>query len=131
MLALVTDLIFATKIISTAKSLGVEIKTVRSLEKLDERLATGVDRLALIDLNADGVDVVAAIDSCHRAAHRPRIIAYVSHIQADLIEAARQAGADEGDLPSKPENGVTSITAKDKKRQRTVGLENVLSGTPG
>ena len=95
MLCLVTDLIFSTQITSTASSLGVQVKVVRTLEKLRERLETGIDRAALIDLNADGVDVIDAIQLCRQSPHRPRIIAYVSHVRADLIQAARSAGADE------------------------------------
>lgn len=95
MLALVTDLIFATKITSTAKSVGAEVVIVRTLDKLAQRLAQGGQKAVLIDLNAEGVDVLAAIDHCHRASPRPRIIAYASHVQAELIAVARQAGADE------------------------------------
>ncbi len=93
--AVVTDLIFSTKITSTAKSVGADVKVVRSLEKLDERLAAGGCKTVLVDLDADGVDVLAAIGRVCAAADRPRIVAYVSHVRADLIAGARQAGADE------------------------------------
>lgn len=95
MLALITDLIFATKVTSTARSMGASIKLVRSADALGEALSTGQDRLVLIDLNAEGVDVLSAIRACSAAPHRPRTICYASHMQAELIEAARQAGADE------------------------------------
>jgi DNA-binding NarL/FixJ family response regulator len=95
MLVLVTDLIFATKITSTASALGVAVKTVRSIEKLRERLNTLEHETVLIDLNSEGVDVLEAIRAAKAAAHRPRVIAYASHVQADLIAQARQAGADE------------------------------------
>lgn len=95
MLALVTDLIFSTKIKSTAASMGAEVKMVRSLEKLDERLAAAHDDLVIVDLNAEGVDVLEVIRHCLAAPHQPRIVTYASHVQADLITAARQAGAHE------------------------------------
>lgn len=94
-LALVTDLIFATKITSTATSLGVDVKVVRTLSKLHEALTAGGNALVLIDLNADGVKAIEAIEVCRCASPRSRTIAYASHVQADLITAARQAGADE------------------------------------
>ena len=93
--ALVTDLIFGTKITSTAKSVGAEVKIVRTLEKLQERLDASRDAAVIIDLNAEGIDVLRAIELCRGAAHRPRTIAFVSHVQAELIDAARQRGADE------------------------------------
>jgi CheY-like chemotaxis protein len=93
--AVVTDLIFGTKISSSAKSLGIELKIIRSMDKLDDRLSSAADSFVLIDLNADGVDVIEAIRRCKAATHRPRTIAYVSHVQTELIERARQAGADE------------------------------------
>jgi DNA-binding NtrC family response regulator len=95
MLALVTDLIFATKITSTAQSLGKTVKVVRSLDRLQARLAEGLDSVAIIDLDADGVDVIGAIKTCKSGSNSIRVIAYVSHIRADLITAARTAGADE------------------------------------
>ena len=93
--ALVTDLIFATKIQSTAREVGAAVKVVRSIEKLQERLNSGADSLVIVDLNAEGIDVIDAIKLCRAAAHRPRTMAYASHVQADLIGAARAAGADE------------------------------------
>ncbi len=50
--------------------------------------------LVLIDLNAD-LDVLRAVECSRQSASLPRTIAYVSHVQADLIDAARRAGAHE------------------------------------
>jgi CheY-like chemotaxis protein len=93
--ALVTDLIFSTKITSTAKSLDVPVKVVRSVDALAERLAAGDTALVLIDLHADGVDPIEAIAVTRRFADPPHTIAYGSHVQTDLAAAARHAGADE------------------------------------
>jgi len=95
MIALVTDLIFCTKITSTAAAIGAQVKVVRSMEKLEERLAWGLDRVAIIDLNADGVDVRDVIGRIKSVPNPPHIIGFVSHVQTDLIDAARAAGADE------------------------------------
>ena len=95
MFYIVTDLIFSTKIASTAAAVGVQVKIVRSKEKLDERLGSGADRVAIIDLNAYGLDVLDAIRRIKSVPNPPRIVAFVSHVQADLIEAAPAAGADE------------------------------------
>jgi hypothetical protein len=92
--ALVSDLIFATKIRSAAKAAGVSVTIVRSVDALAERLKAGSDALIIVDLNADA-DALGAVRRSRAAAHQPRTIAYASHVQADLIEAARRAGAHE------------------------------------
>lgn len=93
MLALVTDLIFATKIASTAGALERRVSMARTLERFGERLAEQPGAV-VIDLDAD-VDVLAAIELCRSCVKPPLVIAFVSHVRADLIEAARRAGADE------------------------------------
>jgi DNA-binding NarL/FixJ family response regulator len=99
--AVCTDLIFASKIASTAQSLGVAAKEIRSLAGLEEALAQGGaapnparPSLVLIDLDAD-VDVLEAIRMAGAACGPGRVIAYGSHVRADLLRAAREAGAGE------------------------------------
>ncbi len=89
------DLIFATKITSTARALDVATVTVRRMESLEARLEAHHDALVLIDLDTDDLDVIQAISACVAAAHAPRVVAYVSHIRHDLIDAADEAGAHE------------------------------------
>lgn len=92
-LAYVTDLIFAAKIASTGQALGVGVRLVRSVESLTAALAAGpCDRL-LVDLNAGG-DPIGAIRAARGRSVPPRIVAFGSHVQTDLLAAARDAGAD-------------------------------------
>lgn len=93
--ALVPDLIFATKIASTARSLGVQVANIRTLDQLTERLSSNHDALVLIDLEAADLDPIHAIELCKQSKHQPRTIAFGSHVRTDLIGAARRAGADE------------------------------------
>lgn len=93
--ALVPDLIFATKIASTARSLGVQVANIRTLDQLTERLSSNHDALVLIDLEAPDLDPIHAIELCKQSEHQPRTIAFGSHVRTDLIGAARRAGADE------------------------------------
>ena len=90
--AFATDLIFGVKIASTGKSLGATVYMVRSLEEFRTRLQQGA-RLAIIDLNAAGPDPLEAVRAARAAPSAPRTIAYLSHVQTDLADAARQAGA--------------------------------------
>src|SRR5262245_18350177 len=91
--ALVTDLLFVTKIRSTAQAVGVPVRMVRSTADLLD--GAGEARLALIDLNASWVDPVEAIRQLRAMPHPPRILGYLSHVQRELAEAAQAAGADE------------------------------------
>lgn len=93
-IAVVSDLIFSTKITSTASAVGAAVKVARSLERLDEHLAAGAS-LVLIDLDSDGVDPIAAIGQCKRASPPPRVVGFVSHVNAARIAESRDAGADQ------------------------------------
>lgn len=91
-----TDLLFTSKVNATARAAGAALAIVRGVGSLRERL-TGADAasiaLAIVDLDAD--DAVAAIEAAVQGQPRPRVLAYVSHVRADLIAAARAAGADQ------------------------------------
>lgn len=107
-IALVTDLIFATKIKSTADELGVPLSLVRTAQALEDAAGSGLN-VAIIDLNAEGLDPVDAIRRCKAKSqtlagqtaagpddvpHVPVIIAFASHVQRELIHEAENAGAD-------------------------------------
>lgn len=95
--AYVTDLLFSTKITSTGQALGVPVAVARSVDALAAKLgevAEGDSRLVIVDLNASG-DPLEAIRRMKALPTPPKVIAYVSHVQADLAAAAKTAGADE------------------------------------
>lgn len=91
LLGVVTDLLFGVKIASTAKTLDVPYRGVRSLEALRER-APGA-ALVVVDLEAELADgtPIEAIELA-RSLDRP-VIAYASHVAVDAIASARAAGA--------------------------------------
>ena len=92
-LILCTDLLFSTKITGTAKALGKPFVVLRSTEKLQQHLAANAPpALLIVDLNAGGPDPMEAIRLAK--AHTVTVVAYLSHVQADVAEAARNAGAD-------------------------------------
>lgn len=92
-LALVTDLIFSTKITGTARQVGIDVRAVKSegalVAALDECRPTAV----LVDMNADGVDALAAIAICRSHEAAPQVIAFLSHVQKELAQQAGEAGA--------------------------------------
>ncbi|HVX85218.1 MAG TPA: response regulator [Phycisphaerae bacterium] len=95
-IALVTDLIFSTKITGTAKALSTPLVVARSLDTLKSRLdESPPSPLVIIDLNAANLDPIAAIHLAKSHPTAPRIVAYLSHVQTDLAAAAKSAGADQ------------------------------------
>ena len=94
-----SDLFFATRIRSTAESLGVVTRAVRDTEALRRRLdriddgkANDPVRAVLIDLELDQT----ATALIRRAASHPAapvVIAFGSHVARDVLAAAQAAGA--------------------------------------
>lgn len=92
--ALITDLFFVAKVKGTADALGIPLSVVRDAAGLLREVQSGADT-AIIDLNAAGVDPVEVIRACRSLTPAPRVIAYLSHVQKELAERARTAGADQ------------------------------------
>lgn len=93
----VDDLMFASRIASTAKALGVEIAFARSPEAIVEAVRTRAPRLVIFDLNSVKVrplEAVAALKADATLAAVPTV-GFVSHVQTELITAARAAGVDQ------------------------------------
>lgn len=96
-LAAVDDLLFTSKIRAAAAQLGREVVFARSARDVVDQARASRPGLALFDLNSAGLDPLAAIAALKGdpALASIRTVAFVSHVQADLVAAARAAGADE------------------------------------
>ncbi len=91
--ALVTDLFFATKIEGAAKPAEVRVNVVRTITDL---LADIQDaRAAIIDLTLDDPDPVEAIRALRAARTDLTIVGFYPHVQTALAQAATEAGANE------------------------------------
>jgi len=94
-LLLSDDLLFTSRVIGTARALGLSVKTASTAEGLvamaKQQPPTGV----LIDLQNPGLDVP---DLLRRLAEvcptRPRVVAYGSHVDSATLKAARAAGCE-------------------------------------
>ena len=80
------DLIFSTRISTTARAAGIEIKLIRDPAKL----AGQIGRLLLVDLNLPGAIEAAAAWRTDDAT----VVGFVSHVDADTAAKARAAGID-------------------------------------
>jgi DNA-binding NarL/FixJ family response regulator len=94
-LAVVDDLLFLSKIQETARHLGVGVESARP-EDLPAMAPEGVPRAFIIDLNhrsGKALELLRTLKSDLRTKD-VAIVGFVSHVQNELITAARGAGCD-------------------------------------
>ncbi|MCE7974364.1 MAG: hypothetical protein DYG92_08615 [Leptolyngbya sp. PLA1] len=92
------DLVWASKIKATANALGLAARPVRTLEMLEARLADADPVAVLLDL--DSPDIALAMLARLRDPSRPtqrriKVLAWGPHIARDLLQKARDLGADD------------------------------------
>jgi DNA-binding NarL/FixJ family response regulator len=96
-LAAVDDMLFRSKIRTTAKLVGVEVVFARTPEEIVSQARALEPSLVIFDLNsatAQPVDTVATLKGDAELGPM-RTLGFVSHVQTELIQAARAAGMDE------------------------------------
>jgi DNA-binding NarL/FixJ family response regulator len=94
-LALAADMIFGAKIRGTAQSLHLPLTLARNAKHLVELAAAQPARLIIVDLDTRGLDIGGTIAALKTTAPGVRVLAYVSHVNAEAIRRARSAGADQ------------------------------------
>src|SRR5881396_2309762 len=96
-LALVDDLMFRSKITSTATQLGITVAFAGSTEAAMASMHATTPALVIFDLNntrADPLGTLAAMKKDAALASVPTV-GYVSHVDVATIDAARAAGVDD------------------------------------
>ena len=96
-LAVLDDLMFTSKIKSAASRAGVTVTFVRSAEAALAEMRKTPPALVILDLNNARTDPLGLVGSMKQDAALASIptVGYVSHVQTDLIDRARQAGVGE------------------------------------
>ncbi|VAX39899.1 hypothetical protein MNBD_PLANCTO03-2128 [hydrothermal vent metagenome] len=91
-LYLCADLLWATRVKSSAEDLGISARPVRTLEMLEARLADSDVRGLIVDLEAGpvGIELIGRVAG---DAAIP-VVAFGPHVAEAALEAAREAGAD-------------------------------------
>ncbi len=96
-LAAVQDLFFSAKIFAAAKRVGVNVEFFREEAKLLQA-ACSSPSLVIIDLNNSGLnwaELVRKLKARRTGDNQDvQVIAYLSHIQRDLMREAQEAGCD-------------------------------------
>jgi len=96
-LALVDDLMFRSKIKSTATQLGVRVAFVSSRDAALAAVQSEEPALVVLDLNNPRTDPLGTIAALKRdkALAPIRVVGFVSHVDVATIDAAKAAGIDE------------------------------------
>lgn len=84
------DLIFTSRIVGTARALGLLVQPARNVEGLLRLAQPPAPTCAIVDLQHPGLDLPALIEQLGPM----RIVAYGSHVDAATLHAARVAGCD-------------------------------------
>ena len=93
-LAVLDDLLFTSKIKTTAAQLGLPVTFVRSADAALSEMRKTAPSLVILDLNNNRtrpLDLVSDMKQDPALASVPTV-GYVSHVMADVIDAARRAG---------------------------------------
>lgn len=94
-LMLCDDLIFTSRVTATARAHGLAVTPVRSAEQAAGRARDNPPRCVIVDLHTPGLDLPALLAELRAACPAmPRVVAYGSHVDAERLKAARQAGCD-------------------------------------
>ena len=91
------DLLFSVKISTAAKAIGADVYFERTPGMAAARIREKQPTLAIFDLNSSKLNplgVIAALKA-DPLTRDIRTLGFVSHVQADTIAAAREAGIDE------------------------------------
>jgi DNA-binding NarL/FixJ family response regulator len=95
--AAVDDLLFSSKIRTTAKQAGVELTFARTPPEILDRARALRPALLIFDLNsakASPIETIAALKADPELSSI-RTLGFVSHVHTGLIDAARGAGIDQ------------------------------------
>lgn len=96
-LAVLDDLMFSSKIKTAANHLGVDLRFSRSVDGALETMRKNETTMVILDLNNERIGPLAIVAAMRQdpALASIRTVGFASHVQTDVIDAARQAGVGE------------------------------------
>jgi PleD family two-component response regulator len=96
-LAILDDLMFTSKIRTAASQLGVDVAIARSADAALAEMRKNAPSLVIFDLNSTRTDPLGTVAAMKHDAALSSIptVGFVSHVQTELIDAARNAGVDD------------------------------------
>jgi CheY-like chemotaxis protein len=94
-LLLSDDMIFSSRIVGTARDLGLSIKAARSSEILLTLAREQSPRCVIVDLSNPGLVILELLQKlAGMCSPRPKVVAYGSHVDTETLKKAREAGCD-------------------------------------
>jgi len=88
-------MIFTSRVTGTARDLGLTIKPARSVDILEQLAAQQTPRCIIVDLGNSGLKLGELMAFLHTTCSPvPRVVAYGSHVDAESLRLAREAGCD-------------------------------------
>lgn len=96
-LVAVDDLLFSSKIRTTAKQAGVDLTFARTPAEIIEQARRIRPDLLILDLNSVKADPIGTVATLKQDGdlRSIRTLGFVSHVHTSIIEAARAVGIDE------------------------------------
>ena len=96
-LAVVEDLFFGSKLLETARHLGVPLALARPAEEIGTLVRERRPALVILDLQSEAARPLETIRGIKADAElrATRVLGFLSHVQADLRVSAVEAGCDE------------------------------------
>lgn len=94
-LLLSDDLLFNSRIVGTARSLGLDVRSAKDAASLQQLASAQSPSCIIIDLANPGLNIVELMawlrEHCQPP---PRVVAYGSHVDTATLKNARAAGCD-------------------------------------
>jgi|SRR5918992_3633246 CheY-like chemotaxis protein len=93
-LAIISDLMFRSKIDDAARKAGVPLRVAKNVEQLERHLGNATPAVVLMDLEMEGLDAGAMLGRLRAtptAANVP-VIGFAGHTNVEVIRAARADG---------------------------------------
>ncbi len=96
-IAVVDDLMFASKIRATASHAGIDVTFVTAADSVLPKIQEGRPSIVIFDLDRDALDPLGAIRAIRESAdlRDTRLVAFVRHTSVERIGEAREAGIDQ------------------------------------
>jgi DNA-binding NarL/FixJ family response regulator len=92
-LFLSSDLMFSSRVVGAAKTLGAALQLVANPASLPQKIAADC-QLVLIDLSLDNLNLPSAVKAIKASSPAARIIAYGAHVDETALAHAADAGCD-------------------------------------
>ena len=93
-LLLSDDLIFASRITTTARAHGLQMDVARTMEQCIQLMGKIVPTGVILDLHNETLQLDSLVSHIRNHAANTKIIGYGSHVDKVKLQAARDAGID-------------------------------------